>query len=273
VLRNLSLALPVRVVIRDIVVKGNSLVFPWPIYSDLDFMHDRLSATRFPLANVSVVKPSHQTGYSCLRLADSCVKFYFQRAPDAGTSLRMADGTLLMKKGRTVATWAEMPSNQTKWHRYLSAPIGTTEICCSTPESGWRFCMLTSNMVWIPEMSVLKRGNDQNWRSQFQFRGKSYIRSSGTTGRRLAAQVERSWTTTTPQTRISRLKERTQITNIFDQLIRNSWNLIWQKVPRLELPVSIGKVCGFLDEEKLMMVFDANGRLVTNVKRNLAGKV
>jgi len=44
-------------------------------------------------------------------------------------------------------------------------------------------------------------------------------------------------------------------------------------VPGLELPVSIGKVCGFLSEKKLNDGFDATGRFVANVKRNLASNV
>jgi hypothetical protein len=46
-------------------------------------------------------------------------------------------------------------------------------------------------------------------------------------------------------------KLRTQITDILEQFIRNSWNLISQKVPGLALPVSIGKVWGFLNEKTL----------------------
>jgi len=36
-----------------------------------------------------------------------------------------------------------------------------------------------------------------------------------------------------------------------DPFIRNIWNFIYQKVPGHELPVSIGKVCGFPNEKKL----------------------
>jgi len=46
-------------------------------------------------------------------------------------------------------------------------------------------------------------------------------------------------------------KDRITITDILDQFTSNSWNLICKKMPRLELPVSIGKVCGFLNEKKL----------------------
>jgi integrase len=42
-------------------------------------------------------------------------------------------------------------------------------------------------------MSVLKRGNSQNWYIQFQFKGKTYIRSSRTTDKEVAEQLEREW--------------------------------------------------------------------------------
>jgi hypothetical protein len=51
---------------------------------------------------------------------------------------------------------------------------------------------------------------------------------------------------------------RIQITDILDQFICNSWNLVCQKVPGQELPVSIRKVCGFLNDKKLSDGFDAN---------------
>jgi len=54
-----------------------------------------------------------------------------------------------------------------------------------------------------------------------------------------------------PETWISRLKERIKIPDIPDPFICNSWNLIYQKVPGLALPVLIGKVCGFLNKKKL----------------------
>ena len=42
-------------------------------------------------------------------------------------------------------------------------------------------------------MSVLKRGNSKNWYIQFQFKGKTYIKSSLTTDKRLAERMEREW--------------------------------------------------------------------------------
>jgi len=42
-------------------------------------------------------------------------------------------------------------------------------------------------------MSVIKRGNSQFWYVQFQFQGKTYIKSSKTTDKRVAERVEREW--------------------------------------------------------------------------------
>lgn len=42
-------------------------------------------------------------------------------------------------------------------------------------------------------MSILKRGNSKNWYIQFQMNGKTYIRSSRTTDKKVAEQLERDW--------------------------------------------------------------------------------
>jgi len=42
-------------------------------------------------------------------------------------------------------------------------------------------------------MSILKRGNSKNWYIQFQMDGKTYIRSSRTTDKKVAEQFEREW--------------------------------------------------------------------------------
>ena len=42
-------------------------------------------------------------------------------------------------------------------------------------------------------MSVLKRGNSKNWYIQFQFKGKTYVKSSKTTDKRVAERMEREW--------------------------------------------------------------------------------
>jgi len=42
-------------------------------------------------------------------------------------------------------------------------------------------------------MSILKRGNSKFWYIQFQLRGKTYIRSSRTTSKKIAEQMEAEW--------------------------------------------------------------------------------
>jgi len=42
-------------------------------------------------------------------------------------------------------------------------------------------------------MSVIKRGNSRNWYIQFQLNGRTYIKSSKTTDKRAAEQMERDW--------------------------------------------------------------------------------
>ena len=42
-------------------------------------------------------------------------------------------------------------------------------------------------------MSVIKRGNSKNWYIQFQFKGKTYVKSSRTTDKRVAERMEREW--------------------------------------------------------------------------------
>ena len=42
-------------------------------------------------------------------------------------------------------------------------------------------------------MSILKRGNSKYWYIQFQLRGKTYIRSSRTTSKKIAEQMESEW--------------------------------------------------------------------------------
>ncbi len=41
-------------------------------------------------------------------------------------------------------------------------------------------------------MSITKRDHSKHWYIQFQFRGKTYIRSSKTTDKRVAEQMERA---------------------------------------------------------------------------------
>ncbi len=42
-------------------------------------------------------------------------------------------------------------------------------------------------------MSILKRGNSKNWYIQFQFNGRTYIKSSRTTEKRVAEHMEHAW--------------------------------------------------------------------------------
>ena len=56
---------------------------------------------------------------------------------------------------------------------------------------------------------------------------------------------------TVPRKKYSGNKLRKQLSDILGPVIRNILNLICQKVPGLPLPVSIGKVFGFLNEKKL----------------------
>ncbi len=46
-------------------------------------------------------------------------------------------------------------------------------------------------------MSVFKRGNNGNYYIQFNYRGKTYVKSSRTTNRRIAERMEREWKTET----------------------------------------------------------------------------
>lgn len=70
-------------------------------------------------------------------------------------------------------------------------------------------------------MSVLKRGNSKHWYIQFQFKGKTYIRSSRTTDKRLAEQMEREWRRQLHTQEFLGSKERIQITDILDQFIES----------------------------------------------------
>jgi integrase len=55
---------------------------------------------------------------------------------------------------------------------------------------GWTVGILESKGL---AMSILKRGNSKFWYIQFQMNGKTYIRSSRTTDKRVAEQLERDW--------------------------------------------------------------------------------
>jgi len=68
-------------------------------------------------------------------------------------------------------------------------------------------------------MSVLKRGNSKNWYIQFQFRGKTYIRSTRTTDKRLAEQMEREWKRQLHANEFLGQKERISIKDAVDQFV------------------------------------------------------
>lgn len=70
-------------------------------------------------------------------------------------------------------------------------------------------------------MSVLKRGNSKNWYIQFQFRSKTYIRSSRTTDKRLAEQMEREWRRQLHAHEYLGNRERILITDILNQFIES----------------------------------------------------
>ena len=70
--------------------------------------------------------------------------------------------------------------------------------------------------MWMPDMSVLKRGNSKNWYIQFQLRGKTYIRSSRTADKRLAEQMEREWRRQLHTQEYLGNKERIGISDILD---------------------------------------------------------
>jgi len=68
-------------------------------------------------------------------------------------------------------------------------------------------------------MSVLKRGNSQFWYIQFQFQGKTYIKSSKTTDKRIAERIEREWKVLIHSQQYLGEKESISFTEIMDQFI------------------------------------------------------
>ena len=70
-------------------------------------------------------------------------------------------------------------------------------------------------------MSVLKRGNSKHWYIQFQFKGKTYIRSSRTTDKRLSEQMEREWRRQIHTQEYLGNKERIPMIDILDQFIES----------------------------------------------------
>jgi len=69
------------------------------------------------------------------------------------------------------------------------------------------------------QMSVLKRGNSKFWYIQFQFNGKTYIKSSKTTDKRIAERMEREWKVGIHSQQYLGEKETIQFTEILSQFI------------------------------------------------------
>lgn len=66
-------------------------------------------------------------------------------------------------------------------------------------------------------MGVLKRDNSKYWYIQFQFNGKTYIRSSHTTDKRAAEQMERDWRTKLHAQTFLGMKEQISLHDALDQ--------------------------------------------------------
>ncbi len=68
-------------------------------------------------------------------------------------------------------------------------------------------------------MSVLKRDGSKNWYIQFQFHGKTYIKSSRSTDKRTAERMEREWKVKLHSQRFLGQKEGIQFSTIMDRFI------------------------------------------------------
>ena len=68
-------------------------------------------------------------------------------------------------------------------------------------------------------MSVLKRGNSKFWYIQFQFNGKTYIKSSKTTDKRIAERMEREWKVELHSQQYLGEKETIKFSDILNQFI------------------------------------------------------
>lgn len=66
-------------------------------------------------------------------------------------------------------------------------------------------------------MGVIKRDNSKYWYIQFQFHGKTYIRSSHTTDKRAAEQMERDWRSKLHAQAFLGMKERITLREALDQ--------------------------------------------------------
>ncbi len=66
-------------------------------------------------------------------------------------------------------------------------------------------------------MGVIKRGNSKYWYIQFQFHGKTYIRSSHTMDKRAAEQMEREWRSKLHAQTFLGMKERITLREALDK--------------------------------------------------------
>ncbi len=66
-------------------------------------------------------------------------------------------------------------------------------------------------------MSVVKRGNSKNWYMHFQLNGQTYIRSSRTTNKKIAEQMEIEWKAMLHSQQYQGRKQRITLADAFHQ--------------------------------------------------------
>jgi integrase len=66
-------------------------------------------------------------------------------------------------------------------------------------------------------MSIVKRGNSKNWYIHFQFNGQTYIRSSRTTNKKIAEQMEIEWKAKLHSQQYQGRKQRITLADAFEQ--------------------------------------------------------
>ena len=74
-----------------------------------------------------------------------------------------------------------------------------------------------SKLQWKPRMSIIKRGGSKYWYIQFQFLGKTYIRSSRTVNKRIAEQIEHEWKAQLHAQQFLGQKERIRVRDALSQ--------------------------------------------------------
>jgi len=81
--------------------------------------------------------------------------------------------------------------------------------------------MLTNKSTHIgTHMSVLKRGNSKYWYIQFQFNGKTYIKSSKTLEKKVAEHMEREWKVKIHSQQYLGEKDTVQFSEVLSQFIQ-----------------------------------------------------